>query len=415
MNITWISHYFMPEIGAPSARLFDLSRQWLKNGHRVSAITCFPNHPKGRMYPGYRFGFYANEKLSGIDVHRTATYITPNRGFSKKLIGHVSLLPSAVTCSMFKNLRSDVMIGTSPTFFAAMAAAVEGTRRRIPFVMEVRDLWPAIFVELGVLKNRFLINTCERLELFLYQRAAKVVTVTETFRKNLIAKGIPSEKVVTIPNGADIEYWKPDNSFPRNERDPEFRDKFIVLYVGAHGISHALNRMIDVASRVQDHSDILFLFVGDGAEKPKLQKMAANMKLNNVSFRDPVDREGVRRYYQLADLCLVPLRNVPLFNAFIPSKMFEIMSMAKPMVASITGEAADIIKRSNGGVVVMPEDCEAITAALLDLYRSPEKRRKMGSAGRVFVSSYYNRKSLASQYMNVLEETVTGFRRGVNP
>ena len=138
------------------------------------------------------------------------------------------------------------------------------------------------------------------------------------------------------------------------------------------------------------------------------------MGLKNVNFRDPVDREGVRRYYQMADLCLVPLRNVPLFNAFIPSKMFEIMSMGKPMVASISGEAADIIKRSGGGVVVIPEDSEAIAAALVDLYRSPEKRRKMGIAGRVFVSSYYNRKFLASRYMDLLKEAVTGFRRGVN-
>jgi glycosyltransferase involved in cell wall biosynthesis len=315
---------------------------------------------------------------------------------------------------VFKNLRSDVVIGTSPTFFAGVAAAIEGARRHIPFVMEVRDLWPAIFVELGILKNRFLINTCERLELFLYKRAVKVVTVTEAFRQNLIARGIPSEKIVTIPNGADTDYWKPDDAFPDNEKDPEFRDKFIVLYVGAHGISHALNRILDVAKKVQGHPDIRFLFVGDGAEKPSLKKKASAMGLNNVSFIDPVDRDGVRRYYQMGDLCLVPLRNVTLFNAFIPSKMFEIMSMGKPMIASISGEAADIVKRSGGGVVVMPEDSEAIAAALLDLYRNPEKRRKMGIAGRVFVSSYYSRKFLASRYMDLLEEAITGFRRGVN-
>jgi len=169
-----------------------------------------------------------------------------------------------------------------------------------------------------------------------------------------------------------------------------------------------------VANRVQGFSDILFLFVGDGAEKPKLKKAASSMGLNNVSFRDPVDREGVRRYYQTADLCLVPLRNVPLFNAFIPSKMFEIMSMGKPMIASLTGEAADIIKRSGSGVVVMPEDSVAIASALVDLYRSPEKCREMGVAGRNFVSYYYNRKSLALRYMDLLEETVTGFQRGKN-
>lgn len=414
MNIACYSHYFAPEIGAPSARIYDLSQQWLTMGHHVHVITCFPNHPVGKLYPGYSRGLYVSEKLKGIRVHRHWTYITPNKGFLKKILGHISYLPSSIVFSNPHVKNLNIAIGTSPTLFAAMAAAWMGWQEKIPFVMEVRDLWPAIFVELGVLQNRFLINLCELFEIYLYRRATKIVTVTEAFRQNLIARGIAADKVVTIPNGADTEYWKPDAVGRDQKAYPEFKDKFIVLYIGAHGISHALSRIIDVADRLRDRSEILFLFVGDGAEKKRLQKKASTMGLNNVRFRNPVDKEGVCRYYQLADICLVPLRNLPLFTTFIPSKIFEIMAMSKPMVASLEGEAADIVHHSDGGIVVKPEDTDQIANAIIDLYLNPEKRQKMGIAARKFVSTQYDRKTLASQYINCLKDTISTFRHGVN-
>src|SRR5215216_1489926 len=185
MNIAYYSHYFMPEIGAPSARIYDLSRQWLALGHTVQVVTCFPNHPLGKLYSGYKSGIYMREEIDGIDVHRHWTYITPNKGFVKKTVGHISYLPSARLLSNRRLVKPDVAIGTSPTFFAAMAARSIAKVRRIPFIMEVRDLWPAIFVELGVLRNPRLIRLLEKWELALYGQATKVVTVTEAFRRNL--------------------------------------------------------------------------------------------------------------------------------------------------------------------------------------------------------------------------------------
>ena len=167
MNIAYYSHYFAPEIGAPSARIYDLARQWLSFGHRVEVVTCFPNHPLGKMYPGYSSRPYMRENLDGIVAHRHWTYVTPNEGFIRKTLGHVSYLPSAFLLSTRRLQEPDVVIGTSPTFFAAMAAAAAGVRRRIPFIMEVRDLWPAVMVELGVLRNRLMIRALERLEMSL--------------------------------------------------------------------------------------------------------------------------------------------------------------------------------------------------------------------------------------------------------
>ena len=408
MRIAYYSHYFTPEIGAPSARIHDLARQWLALGHEVEVVTCFPNHPTGKLYPGYKPGLRMREMVDGIEVYRNWTYVTPNKGFLKKTIGHVSFWPSALLLSNRRLPKPDVAIGTSPTLFAAMAALAFSRRRGIPFVMEVRDLWPAVFVDLGVLRNRTLIRLLEKWELAMYRRATAVVTVTESFRHNLIARGVPAGKVFTVLNGADVDFWQPA------EPDPKMRDRlapegsFIVLYIGAHGISHALGSILDAAAMLRDAPGIRFLFVGEGAEKVGLIRKAKEARLTNVQFLDPVDKEAVRKYYAMADVCLVPLRNVALFDAFIPSKMFEIMAMARPTVASVRGEAADILRSSGGALVVEPEDSEAVARAIRFLHEHPEEARTMGQKARNFVVNNYSRQSLAACYLKILQEIVAG-------
>jgi len=318
MNIAVFSHYFTPEIGAPSARIHDLARHWVRLGNEVQVITCFPNHPTGRLYSGYQAGRYMQETLDGIQVHRHWTYVTPNRGFIKKTLGHLSYIPGAALISNRRLSSPDVAIGTSPTFFAAMAGASLARRRQIPFIMEVRDLWPAIFVELGVIKNRQVIAGLERLEMRLYRQATRVVVVTEAFRAKLIERGVPREKVATIPNGADVDFWSPRESCGQLRQKYKLENRFVVGYVGAHGISHALERVLDSANQLRDYPDIHFLFVGEGAEKAKLVERARGLNLSNITFVDPVGKDEVREFYQLADVCLVPLKDIPLFDAFIP-------------------------------------------------------------------------------------------------
>jgi len=407
VKIAVFSHYFSPEIGAPSARIFDMAQQWIKLGHEVEVVTCFPNHPTGELYPGYRQEKYRTEILEGIKVHRSWTYITPNRGIIKKTVGHLTFLISSRMHSIPRLTEPDITIGTSPTFFAAMSAATAGHRYKAPFFMEVRDLWPACFVELGVLKNKFLIKLLEKWELALYRRADRVITVTEAFRQNLISRRIPAGKVCNIPNGADEDYWKPQSTPPSLARSLGINEAFTVLYIGAHGISQALSKVLDAARILNFGPNIQFVFVGEGAEKEKLINQARQQQLNNVFFFNSVNKEQVRKFYAVADVCLVPLRDISLFQSFIPSKMFEMMAMEKPIIASVRGEAAIILEESKGALVVPPEDSKAIANAILKIYQDPSLKQEMGEAGRAHVIANYSRRALAVKYLDLMNEEIS--------
>ena len=409
MNIAYFSHYFTPEVGAPSARIYDMAQCWLAQGDQVEVVTCFPNHPSGQIYPGYHLARYQPEWLHGISVHRNWTYVTANQGFLKRTLGHVSLWPSARFHSERHLIGPDVAIGTSPTFFAAMAAAGAARRRQIPFIMEVRDLWPAVFVDLGVIRNRYLIWLLGQWEMSLYRQANQIVTVTEAFRQNLIDRGISAKKVHTIRNGADLDFWQPKSAPDKLRAELGLIDKFIVLYIGTHGISQALQQVLNAAKELAVEKQIHFLFVGNGAQKAALQQQAKEQHLQNVTFHDSVTKEVVADYYALSDVCLIPLRNIPLFDTFIPSKIFEVMAVERPIIGSVRGEAAEILRKSHSAIVVEPEDYAALAAAIRTLYQQPERRKQMGGDGRRFVAAHYSRCALASEYKAVIQSAIERF------
>jgi glycosyltransferase involved in cell wall biosynthesis len=400
LKIALLCHYFAPEPGAPQARLLETSRAWVRQGHEVTVVTGFPNHPTGILAPEDRGRLFREDEMDGIRVLRSWLYATPNRGFLRKILGHLSFMVTAVLIGGARARRPDVVIASSPTFFSVISAFVLSLYWRCPYVFEVRDLWPAIFSELGVLTNRRILGALEAVELFLYRHAARVVAVTDGFRDDIVSRGIPASKVVTITNGVDPELFAPQLGADAGSAE----GRFTVLYLGAHGISHALGRILDVAASLADEPGIEFVFVGSGAEKPALVVRASREGLANVRFVDPVTKDEVPGWYRAADVGLVPLRDVPLFTTFIPSKMFEILACEVPVVASVAGEAAEIARRSGGAVVVGPEDVEGIRDAILTLRADPERRREMGRVGREFVCREYDRRVLAKRYARVLSE-----------
>lgn len=404
MKIAYFSHYFSPEIGAPSARIHELSTRWIQKSHQVDVVTCFPNHPLGELYEGYQLAAYMQERMDGIQVHRNWTYITPNKGIYKRSLGHLSFWPSARLFSTSRLKNPDVIIGTSPTLFAAMAARGMARAKDVPFVMEVRDLWPGIFVELEVFTNRQLIKILEAWELWMYRQADSIITVTGSFRDNLMERGIEEKKISVIPNGADMQFWTPRKKSERLLDELGLNGKFVVLYIGAHGVSQALDQVLDAAERLAAFDEIQFLFVGSGSLKDQLQKRSGTLGLTNVIFHDPVPKKQVLEFYSIADVCLVPLRDIELFSQFIPSKLFEILAMKKPIVASIRGEAREILDRSGGAITTDPEDSEAIAEAVLRLYQQPILRKEMGERGRQFVKTHYSRDRLAEDYLSVLSD-----------
>jgi glycosyltransferase involved in cell wall biosynthesis len=415
MKITIISHYYPPEIGAPQARLSEMARVWVAAGHEVRVVTCFPNHPTGEIPAVYRDAYrrqhFLEETLDGVAVTRCWVYATRNKGFTKKTLGHLSFMGSSVVQAGTAVRGSDVIVVSSPTFFSVFSAWLLAKRYRIPYVFEVRDLWPAIFVELGVLRNRALIKALEACELYLYRDAAAVVTVTRAFAEDIARRGIDPGKLEVIHNGADVDQFGPMPPDDELVDRHGLRDKRVVMYVGAHGISHALHRIVEVADRLRDRQDIRFVLVGEGAEKERVVGEATSRSLSNVLFIGGQPKEMVRRYYSITDVGLVPLRDIPLFDGFIPSKMFELMAVGKPIVGSVRGEARDILARSGAALVCDPEDVPAITDAVVRLCDDSALRHRLGQSGSEFVRREFSREVLARRYLGVLERCVGASRR----
>jgi len=408
VKIGFLTHYFPPEIGAPSARIYEMAKNWVKSGHQVKAVTCFPNHPTGEIPEEYEGLKFKKEEMDGIEVYRNYVYATPNKGFIKKIFNHLSFMFSSVLFSLRKIGEIDITVVSSPTFFSIFSGYLFSLIKRTPFILEIRDLWPAAIVELGVLKNKFIISVLEAIELFFYRRADKIVVVTRSFKENLISRGIDAEKIEVITNGVDINFFK--NKFQNKELLEKYNleDKFIVEYIGAHGLSQALDKIIYAAEKLKEYEDIHFVFVGEGAEKEKIMDLSEELELNNITFISQKPKEMMPEFYNIADICLVPLKDVELFETFIPSKIFEIMACEKPIVASLSGETKSILDEAQSAVTVEPENIDQIAAAILEIKNNPQIAEEMGKKGREFVVENYSRSSLADKYLNVMNQAIEG-------
>lgn len=383
-----------------------MAKNWKESGYDVTVLTCFPNHPDGKIKKGYENRSFLIENLEGIKVCRVFTFATPNSGFLKKIISHLVFMVNAVRQGSWAAKRAQILLVSSPTFFSVISAYVLSRIYKKPYIFEVRDLWPAIFKDLGVLKNRYILYALESLEIFLYKKSSKIVTVTKSFEKDIAERGINPKKIKTIYNGVDLSQFSP------MEKDMSFlnklglEQKFIVLYIGAHGISQGLETLINVAYNIRENKIIHFLFVGDGAQKNELKRQASMLKLQNITFVKSQPKHMVKTYYSIADLVCVPLRNIKLFDSFIPSKIFEIMAMEKPIIASIRGEAAKILSDSRASLVCDPEDEKKILDNILLLYNDHNRLEELGKQGRIYVAKNFDRSILSRRYEKIFNSII---------
>jgi glycosyltransferase involved in cell wall biosynthesis len=407
VKITFFCQYFPPEMGAPSARTFEHARHWAAFGHDVTVITGFPNHPTGIIRPEYRGCFVKRENVEGIDLLRTWVYCAPNKDFFKRILNFLSFFFSSLVLGSLMTGRPDVVIGTSPQFFCAVAAYLFSVVKRAPFIFEVRDIWPQSAVELGALKNPLIIKILEAIELHLYRRAALIVVVAESSRSYLTGKGISPEKIALVPNGIDTKYLTSTDIKPEQIREKlGLGDDFIVSYIGTHGMSHALDVVLYAAERLKEDSKIHFLFVGEGAEKEYLMRLAVDLKLDNVTFINEQPRERLLAFYQASDVSIVPLKRLPIFEKVLPSKLFELMGAGCPMICSVAGEAAQLVRSAAAGMCIEPENATALIEAINHLQSDAALRKQLSSNGRQFVKTYYLRSKLAEKYIDAIESVV---------
>ena len=407
LNILYLSQYFPPEMGAPSARVFELSRSWVKYGSKVKVITGFPNHPTGKIPSSYKQHFLKFERLDGIHVIRTYIYPAPNKGFFKRIISYMSFMFSSVFVGSWYIGKPDLIIATSPQFFVAIAGFILSRIKNRPFILEIRDLWPDSIVQLGQLKNRLIIRLLEMIEKFLYLKATLIIVVANSSVSVIQKKGINRNKIRTIKNGVDLKLFNPDKFDSILRTKLGLKNKFVIGYIGTLGLSHALDKVIFTANMLKTNLNIQFLFIGEGAEKGNLKKLAKDLNLTNVTFLNQVEKSLLPFYYSVCDIILVTLKKIPLFESVIPSKMFEIMAMAKPIILSVNGESKElVVTQANAGIFVEPENSEMMKEAILNLSMNHKLCYRYGLNGYEYVKSNFDRDQLAISYFNYLISVV---------
>jgi glycosyltransferase involved in cell wall biosynthesis len=402
LHILFLTDNFPPETNAPASRTFEHCREWVRAGHEVTVITCAPNFPKGKVFDGYRNRLWQQKVIDGIRVIRVWSYITANEGVVKRILDYQSFMFSATLAGPFVP-RVDLVVGTSPQFFTACAAYLVSRMKRIPFVFELRDMWPESIKAVGAMKDSAAIRFLERVELFLYRKASGIVTVTYAFRDSLMRRGIDGTKIDVVTNGVDLSH------FAAQAKDRQLVDQlglqgmFVAGYIGTHGMAHALETLLEAAAALQQTKgaeDVRLLFLGDGVRKAAIANQAQAMGLRNVLFLESVPKDQIVRYWSVLDVSIIHLRKTELFTTVIPSKLFECMGMGLPVLHGVAGESADIVRREKVGEVFESENAQQLVACLLRMRDEPNAYSSFQQNG-LTAAQRYDRKKLALQMLQV--------------
>ena len=401
MKILFLTDNFPPEVNAPATRTYEHCQEWIKEGIQVTVITCAPNFPHGKLYKGYKNRLYQKENIDGIEVIRVWSYMSSNNGFIKRVLDYLSFSFMSFWIGLFQ--KFDLIVATSPQFFTTWTGYGLSKIKRKPWIFELRDIWPESIRTVGALKTGVIINFLEKIELALYRDATKVIAVTDAFKNNLITRGIEEKKIEVITNGSNLElfYAREKNKILLKELNLE--DKFIVGYIGTHGLAHSLDFIVNSLSKIED-KNIHFLFVGDGAMKSKIVQISNDLNLTNITFLAPVAKEEVPLYLSICDISLAPLKNEENFKTVIPSKIFEASAMGKPTLLGVEGQAQEIIEEYHAGICFKPEDEEDFIAKLMML--KEENEYLYAVEGCSVLAEAYDRKKLAKEMLEILKSTI---------
>lgn len=404
MKILFISDNFLPEVNAPATRTHQHCREWVKQGAEVTVITCVPNFPRGKVYEGYKNKLYQVEEIDGIRVIRVWSYIAANTGFYKRTMDFVSFAFMAFWVGLFR--KTDVIIATSPQFFTAIGGYFLGLFKRKPWIMEVRDLWPESIKAVGAMKEGRVYNFLERLELFLYRKAAKVVVVTDKFKENLTSRGIPADKIEVVKNGVILDEYIPQAKNAPLRQKLGLDDKFVLTYLGTHGMAHGLDFVLESAAKIKENDDVHFLLIGDGAEKSKLIGIKEKLNLSNVTLHPPVPKTEVHEYISASDVALVCLKKSDTFKSVIPSKIFENAAMQCPILLGVEGESKDIIESYHAGTCFEPENEREFIDKVLEMSNS-NGEYKVYQQGCERLAKDFSREKLAGKMLTIIKDVVT--------
>lgn len=403
MKILFFSDHFHPEPSAPAAHVYERALAWAKAGHAVTVVTAAPNFPEGRVYPGYKNAWRSIENLDGVRVVRVKTYMARNEGFFRRTLDYISYMVASFSIAFFED-RPDVVVSTSPHLFTAIGGVLHAKLRRVPHVFELRDLWPAtIAANTGVKKGMFY-RVLESIELSLYRNSRRILAFTNSFKRDLVGRGIPAEKIDVVINGANLSLFSPaQQRDAKVESEFALRDCFVIGYIGTLGLSQGLENVIEAATLL-NNSKIKIFFVGVGAARETLEKMVATRVLSNVVFAPRQPKNEIARFWSVCNVSLVHLKNDPVFATVIPSKIFESMAMGLPMLyCGPQGEGSDIVMQRQAGLFVPPGDPAALARAMQTLQENPALVEQF-ARNSAAAASEYSRDRQAQLSLNVFQK-----------
>jgi glycosyltransferase involved in cell wall biosynthesis len=409
MRILFFSHYYPPEVNAPASRTSEHCRLWVAAGHDVTVVTSAPNHPRGVVYPGYKNRWYQTEMIDGVRVVRVWTLLAANEGFARRSLNYLTFMLSAIL-AMLRLPRPDVYISTSPQFFCGLVGLFAKTLRRTPWVLEIRDLWPESIVTVGAMRKGRLTHLLESLERLAYRRADRIVAVTDSFVMHIAERCQGAHKIDIIKNGVDLSHFKTGQDGEPIKQRFGLSGRLVAAYVGTHGLAHGLDTVLDAAALLQADPRIGFLLVGDGAERDRLVARAASTGLSNVMIAGQLPKADMPAVWAATDISLIVLKKSDTFTKVLPSKMFEAMAMACPIVLGVDGEARSLLEASAGGIAVTPESASELSHAIRRLADDADLRRQLGENGATFVRTHFDRSRLATRYLDVLTGVVAAGR-----
>jgi colanic acid biosynthesis glycosyl transferase WcaI len=407
MKIHFLSENFPPESNAAATRVYERACYWVNWGHQVTVITSAPNFPEGKLFPGYENRWKKIESMSGIRVVRVKTYIAANRGIICRTFDFLSFMATGFFAAL-KEERPDVIAATSPQFFTAVAGWAASAVQDVPFVFELGDLWPASIAAVGAIEKSMALTLIEKLELFLYRRSTRIAALTTSFKKNLVERGIDKNKITVVTNGVDLARYEPRARDVDLSKKWGLENKFVVGYIGTHGMAHALSNVLNTAECMQDNDTIRFLLAGAGAERTSLMEEAERRELNNVVFIPRQPKEMMPAIWSLCDVALVHLKDSPVFSGVIPSKIFEAMAMGLPiLLAAPEGEASRIVLNDKVGLHIAAEDPTALADSVNRLASDKSALKTFGAAA-LKAAPGHSRETQARKMLDVLQKAMGG-------
>jgi colanic acid biosynthesis glycosyl transferase WcaI len=395
-------------MGAPAARADELSRHWARMGHHITILTGFPNHPTGVVPPEWRSRLRHlrySEEVNGVHVDRTWLWPLPNRKAQERILNYSSFCISAAITGLFLK-KPDFVIATSPQLLCALAGWWIARWKRVPFIFEVRDLWPESLSAVGAGgENTLLHRVLRGIAGFLYRKADSIVVVTPAFKEYLVENwSISADKISVVENGVETDLFRPDPVALQIRRELKLEDRFLVCYIGTIGMAHGLETLVDVAEKLQETlPQASFLVIGEGAEKQNIIRLAQTHHLSNVQFLDQQPRERIPAFVSASDVCLVLLKRKDLFKTVIPTKLLEYMACGCPVIVAVDGQSRHIVEEADAGLFVEPENANSLAKAICELFENHARRNEMGANGRQYIVARFSREQTARKYISVLE------------